>query len=40
MLLIQLALILWSMNVEAERGSDGKYVALDIDGCVDDGLVV
>jgi len=40
MLLIQLALMLWSMNVEAERGQDGKYVALDIDGCVDDGLVV
>lgn len=40
MLLIQLTLMLWSMNMERVRGPDGEYVPLDVDGCIDDGLVV
>jgi cytochrome P450 len=40
MLLIQLTLMLWAMNIEGERGPNGAYVAIDVDGCIDDGLVV
>jgi cytochrome P450 len=39
-LFIDIALMLWAMNIERETDSSGKYVPLDVEGCIEDGLVV
>ncbi|KAF8884001.1 hypothetical protein BD779DRAFT_802572 [Infundibulicybe gibba] len=35
-----MAMILWAMNIEHAKSPDGKYIPIDVDGCVDAGLVV
>ncbi|KAK7449178.1 hypothetical protein VKT23_013327 [Stygiomarasmius scandens] len=39
-LFINIAIMLWTLKLERPTGPDGKVVPLDIDGCVEDGLVV
>lgn len=40
MLTVQIALILWSMNIKGERGPRGEHVPINADGSLNDGLVV
>lgn len=40
MLLINIVLLAWAANVDGERGPDGEIVGLDVDGCIDEGIVV
>ena len=39
-LFLNIATILWAMNIERETDEKGNVVPLDVDGCVDHGLVV
>ncbi|KAI0052742.1 cytochrome P450 [Auriscalpium vulgare] len=39
-LFIDIAITLWAANIERPKGPDGKPVFLDVDGFVEDGLVV
>jgi len=39
-LFINLAVLLWALDFERLTDSDGKPASLDLDGCIDDGLVV
>ncbi|KAI0066978.1 cytochrome P450 [Artomyces pyxidatus] len=39
-LFIDIAIMLWASNIERVKGPDGKPVPLDVDGFVEDGLVV
>ncbi|KAK0622811.1 cytochrome P450 [Immersiella caudata] len=40
MLMINMVLLAWATNIDGERGSDGKLVPFDVDGCIDEGIVV
>ncbi|KAM7218648.1 Cytochrome P450 [Rhypophila decipiens] len=41
MLTIQMAIMLWGMDIEGVRDpKTGKWERVDVDGCIDDGLVV
>jgi hypothetical protein len=40
MLLIDVVLMLWAMDIRGECGPDGSYVGLDVDGCIDEGIIV
>lgn len=41
MITIQLALMLWGMKIEgAKDEKTGVWEKIDVDGCIDDGLVV
>lgn len=39
-LLIEIAMMLWSMNIERPTDENGKPVDMDVEGCVEDGLSV
>ncbi|THH10179.1 hypothetical protein EW146_g8452 [Bondarzewia mesenterica] len=39
-LFIDIAIMLWAMNIEREVDENGKPTPLDVDGCIEDGLVV
>lgn len=39
-LFINMALVLWSMNLSPGKDANGKPMKLDLDGCINDGLVV
>ena len=39
-LFIDIAIMLWAMNIERMSDDKGNPVPLDIDGCIEDGLVV
>ncbi|KAG7060864.1 cytochrome P450 [Colletotrichum scovillei] len=39
-LFITIATVLWAMKIEPKVGYDGLSVPIDVDGCVDDGVVV
>ncbi|KAH8892516.1 cytochrome P450 [Thozetella sp. PMI_491] len=40
LLFISLATMLWALKIERETGLDGEPLPLDVDGCIDDGVVV
>ncbi|KAK1834410.1 cytochrome P450 2U1 [Podospora conica] len=40
MLLVNMALFAWATSIDGERGPDGSFVGLDVDGCIDEGIVV
>jgi cytochrome P450 len=40
MLLINVVLLTWAMNIDGERGPNGQYIGLDVEGCIDEGIVV
>jgi len=40
MLLINLVLLAWATNIDGERGPDGEFIGLDVDGYIDEGIVV
>jgi len=33
-------MVLWAMNIEPATDAQGKPIPIDVDGCVEDGLVV
>jgi len=33
-------MVLWAMNIEPAMDVQGKPIPIDVDGCVEDGLVV
>jgi cytochrome P450 len=39
-LFIDIAMMLWAMNIEKDLDSNGNPTPIDVDGCVDNGLVV
>ncbi|THH19397.1 hypothetical protein EW146_g1752 [Bondarzewia mesenterica] len=39
-LFIDIAMMLWAMNIECATDEKGNSLPLDIDGCIEDGLVV
>ena len=39
-LFINITMMLWAMNIERAKDENGSLLPLDIDGCVEDGLVV
>ena len=39
-LFINMATILWALRIERAKGANGKDIPMDVDGCVDAGLVV
>ena len=39
-LFIFIAMILWAVNIQREKGENGEEVPLDLDGCSDEGLLV
>ncbi|KAI9567149.1 cytochrome P450 [Boletus coccyginus] len=39
-LFIDIAMVLWAMNIEPATDAQGKPIPIDVDGCVEDGLVV
>ena len=40
MLVMQVTMVLWAMDVEGGRDEEGGWVEIDSEGCIDDGLVV
>ncbi len=40
MLVMQMALMLWAMDIEGLKDENGVHAKIDVDGCIDDGLVV
>ena len=40
MVFIALATMLWALDIQPEQRPDGSPVQLDIDGCIDEGVVV
>ena len=40
MLLINMALFAWSAKIDGWQGEDGNFTGLDVDGCIDEGIVV
>lgn len=39
-LFINIAMMLWAMNIERAKDENGSLLPLDVDGCIEDGLVV
>ncbi|KAH0835783.1 cytochrome P450 [Lanmaoa asiatica] len=39
-LFIDIAMVLWAMNIERTTDAQGKPLPIDVNGCVEDGLVV
>jgi cytochrome P450 len=39
-LFVDIAVVLWAMNIEPAEDAQGKPLPIDVDGCVEDGLVV
>ena len=39
-LFINIATLLWAMNIERPLDAYGKPIPLDVDGCIDDGVIV
>lgn len=39
-LFINIAVLLWTVNIERQTDANGNLVPLDVEGCVEDGLVV
>lgn len=39
-LFIDIAMMLWAMNIERLTDVDGKPLHLEVDDCINDGLVV
>jgi len=39
-LFIDIAMILWAMEIELATDENGKPFPLDVEGCIEDGLVV
>ena len=37
---INIAILLWAMNIEREKDASGRFLPLDVDGWVDVGLIV
>lgn len=40
MILVNIVLLLWAADIDGEHGSDGKVVGVDVDGCMDEGVLV
>jgi cytochrome P450 len=40
LLLSQLVIMLWSLRIEGQKDQNGGYVEIDIDGFIDEGLVM
>jgi cytochrome P450 len=40
MIFISLAMMLWALDMRREQAPDNEPVPLDIDGCIDEGIVV
>jgi len=39
-LFIDLAMMLWACKIEPGKDENGKVIPIDVDGCIEDGLVV
>lgn len=40
MVLINTVLMLWATDIDGERGPDGQVVGVDVDGCIDEGVLI
>lgn len=39
-LFIEMAMILWAMNIERPKDANGKPAPMDLENCIEAGLVV
>jgi len=39
-LFISIAIVLWAAKIERKKDESGEFLPLDVDGCVDHGIVV
>lgn len=39
-LFIDFAMVLWACTIEPGKDDNGKVIPIDVDGCIEDGLVV